>query len=168
MQKNNLIDYIPSHRTAEVSETQCLRETLFAPWERLDATSSFRWDPVEDVRYALRATNPTDRKTKATTQHGANRLAAVGLSVFTVVPRRRSRQICLALVGGDREPDGDHTMEWPIWRDSISLTAIRALLVHPQLDSPTTCAALGVVERRRARRISVGKFMNVTRAESVA
>lgn len=153
-------------RTVEVSEKQCLREALFAPWDRPDATSSFRWDPVEDVRYALRATDPTDQKTKATTQHGANRLAAVGLSVFTVVPRRRFRQIRLTLVGGDREPRGDHTVEWPIWRDPISLAAIRALLVHPKLDVPTTRAALGVVERRRARRISVGKFMNVTRAEA--
>lgn len=39
-----------------IGETDCLREALFEPWTRPDATFSFRWDPHEDVRYALRAT----------------------------------------------------------------------------------------------------------------
>ena len=150
----------------EVSETECLREALFASWERPDATDSFRWDPNEDVRYALRARDPTDRKTKETTQHGANRLATIGLSVFSVVPRLRANKAHLALVGGDREPDGGHVLGWPIWREPTSLAGIRALLVHPHLGRPETRVALGVVERRQARRISVGKFMNVTRAEA--
>ena len=75
-----------SAKTA-ISDSDCLREALFQPWARLDATSSFRWDPHEDVRYATRATDPTDAKTKERTQHGANRLAAIGLSALTVVPR---------------------------------------------------------------------------------
>ena len=149
----------------KISETECVREARFPPWERPDATDSFRWDPNEDLRYALRARDPTDRKTRETTQHGANRLAAIGLSVFSVVPRLRANKAHLALVGGDREPDGGHALDWPIWREPASLAGIRALLVHPHLDRLETRAALGVVERRRARRISVGKFMNVTRAE---
>ncbi len=148
-----------------ISETDCLREALFQPWARLDATSSFRWDPHEDVRYATRATDPTDAKTKEKTQHGANRLAAIGLSTLTVVPRAaRSGGAQLSVVGGSRERDG-HAFTWPIWRYPISLAAIRALLGHPRLDNPVARDAFGVVERRRARRISVGKFMNVTRAE---
>ena len=150
----------------EVSETECLRETLFAPWQRPDATDSFRWDPHEDVRYALRARDPTDAKTKETTQHGANRLAAVGLSVLTVVPRQRSGKVRLSLLGGGRESDGAHTLDWPIWREPISLAGVRALIGHPRLNHPKTRTALGVVERRRARRISFGKFLNVTRAEA--
>ena len=51
------------------------------------------------MRYALRATDPTDAKTKETTQHGANRLAAVGLSVLTVTPRRRGPEVRLELLG---------------------------------------------------------------------
>ena len=43
--------------------------------------------------------------------------------------------------------------------------ALRALLGHPRLDNPAARDAFGIVERRRARRISVGKFMNVTRAQ---
>ena len=150
-----------------ISENECLDEALFVPWKRPDATESFRWDPHEDVRHALRARDPTDAKTKETTQHGANRLAAVGLSVFTVVPRHRNGRVQLALVGGGREPDGTHTLSWPIWREPVGLAGIRALLGHPHLDDPGTRASLGVVERRQARRISSGKFMNVTRGVAI-
>ena len=151
-------------RKTSISETACLRETLFKPWTRPDATFSFRWDPHEDVRYALRATDPTDSKTRETTQHGANRLAAVGLSVLTVAPRLRAGAVRLDVLGGDR--DGGFAFQWPIWRHPISLAAIRALLGHSGLDKQATRDALGVVELRRARRISVGRYMNFTRAES--
>jgi len=40
------------------------------------------------------------------------------------------------------------------------------LFVYLHLDRPETRDSLGVVERRRARRISVGKFMNVTRTKA--
>lgn len=153
-----------SGKKITIRETDCLREALFMPWTRPDATFSFRWDPHEDVRYALRATDPTDSKTKETTQHGANRLAAVGLSMLTVVPRLRAGTAQLGVVGGERS--GGFAFTWPIWRDPISLATIRSLLGHTGLDKPATRDALGVVELRRARRISVGKFMNFTRAES--
>ena len=42
-----------------ISPTACLTEALFVPWARPDAMPSFRWDPHEDVRYALRAADPT-------------------------------------------------------------------------------------------------------------
>ena len=51
--------------------------------------------------------------------------------------------------------------------DRGPLAAIRALLGHVGLDNRTTWDALGIVELRRARRISVGKFMNFTRAEPI-
>ena len=149
----------------EVSEADCLREALFSTWRRPDTTASYRWDLNEDVRYALRARDPTDAKTKETTQHGANRLASVGLSALTVVPQRQVGGIRLAVAGGERERNGGFTFGWPIWREPMSLAGIRALLGHPHLDRPETRAALGIVERRRTRRISFGKFMNVTRAE---
>ena len=150
-----------------VSEVDCLIEALFAPWQRSDATSSFRWDPHEDVRYALRARDPTDAKTKETTQHGANRLAAVGLSALTVAPMRRSSDVKLTIIGGERDAaGGGFAIRWPIWRDPVSLAGIRALLGHPGLADRDRRCALGVVEVRRARRISSGKFMNFTRAEA--
>ena len=148
-----------------VPETDCLREALFASWKRPDGTQSFRWDPNEDVRYALRARDPTDAKTKETTQHGANRLAAVGLSALTVAPSSRFGQARLAMLGGRRETDGSFVFRWPIWRAPIGLACIRALLGHPRLGRRETLAAFGIVEVRQARRISAGKFMNVTRAD---
>ena len=150
-----------------IGETDCLREALFDPWTRPDATFSFRWDPQEDVRYALRATDPTDSKTKETTQHGANRLAAIGLSALTVVPRLRGATARLAVIGGMHERGGGFAFTWPIWRHSISLAAIRSLLGHTGLLKRDTWDALDILELRRARRISVGKFMNFTRAESI-
>lgn len=153
-------------KKTEIRETDCLHEALFETWTRPDDTFSFRWDPHEDVRYALRATDPTDSKTKETTQHGANRLAAIGLSALTVAPRLRTAR--LAVLGGTRERDsGGFAFRWPIWRCPISLATIRSLLGHGGLDKPATREALGVIELRRARRISVGKFMNFARAESI-
>ena len=157
---------IRRNKTA-VSEMECLTEALFSSWERPDSTQSFRWDPYEDVRYALRATDPTDRETKETTQHGANRLAAVGLSVLTVVPRRHTGGIRLDVIGGDRDESGKFVFTWPIWREPVSLAAIRSMLGFRRLKDDASRAALGIVDLRRVRRISAGKFMNFTSAESV-
>ena len=149
-----------------ISPAACLTEALFVSWARPDAMPSFRWDPHEDVRYALRAADPTTLSTKETTQHGANRLAAVGLTALTVVPERRAGKARLGILGGGRDPDGAFTFTWPLWRDPISLVTIRALLGHPGLDYPTTRAELGIVDRLRTRRVSFGRYMNFTRAES--
>ena len=157
----------PKRNQPTISETDCLSEALFSPWTRPDATPSFRWDSHEDVRYAHRATDPTDPKTKATTQHGANRLAAVGLAALTVVPRRRAGKVRLDVLGGGRDPDGTFIFTWPIWREPISLAALRTLLGHPGLDQPATRAALGIAELRRARRSSFGRYMNFTPAVAV-
>ena len=156
----------PGRGKIAVSETDCLRESLFAPWKRPDATESFRWDPHEDVRYALRARDPTDASTKETTQHGANRLAAVGLSTLTVVPRRRANDVKLSIIGGDREARGGFVFRWPIWREPISLAGIRALLSHPNLRNQGALRSLGVVEVRQTRRILTGRYMNFMRAEA--
>lgn len=149
-----------------VSELESLREALFSTWMRPDKTQSFRWDPNEDVRYAHRARDPTDPKTKETNQHGANRLAAVGLSTLTVVPTIRRGEVRLGVVGGRRDAKGGFEFRWPIWKSPISLASVRALLVHPRLEGLETQAALDIVELRTARRVSSGKFMNFTRAES--
>lgn len=147
---------------SESSESHGLLEALFSPWRRQDSTESFRWDPVEDVRYAYRAGDPSKTRNKQLTQHGANRLAAVGLSVLTVFPVRRGREIRLSARGG-RSRRG-FTLTWPVWRHPMSLAAVRSLLDHPGLQEPEARKSLGVVEMRTTTRISVGKFMNYTRA----
>lgn len=149
-----------------ISAADCLVEALFKPWHRADPTPSFRWDPEEDVRYALRAGNPSDPVYKAGAQHGANRLAAAGLVALTVVPEVRAGRPRPAIPGGLWDREG-FSFAWPVWDAPASLAAIRALLAHPDLREPDGLAHLGVREVLLARRISVGKFMNFTRARVI-
>jgi hypothetical protein len=142
-----------------VSPADCLNEAIFQRWHRDDPTDSFRWDPNEDVRYALMAGDPTDSAYKGGTQHGANRLAAIGLAVLTVVPEHRAGRVRPAIIGGAFTKDG-FSFAWPIWRDPTTLASIRALLGHPDLRNPAGLAYLGVDHVMVAKRISVGKFMN--------
>lgn len=145
------------------TESQCLIETLFQPWHRKDPTESFRWDPEEDVRYALMAGDPTDPAYKAGTQHGANRLAAIGLAALTVVPERRWGRIRSNVIGGAFDREG-FSFAWPIWEEPASLAAIRSLLAHPDLRKPWALRYLRVHQVMQARRVSVGRFMNFARA----
>ena len=150
-------------QAVSISEPECLNEALFQPWHRNDKTPSFRWDPEEDVRYALMAGDPTDNAYKTGTQHGANRLAAIGLGVLTLAPEIRAGRVRSGATGGARAAGG-FSFAWPIWREPATLTAIRALLAHPELREIDALAHLGVDHVMVARRISVGKFMNFSRA----
>jgi hypothetical protein len=149
-----------------LSGPECLAEALFHPWHRSDPTFSFRWDPAEDVRHALMAGDPTDAAYKPGTQHGANRLAAIGLAVLTLVPEVRAGRVRPAIVGGRSGADG-FSFAWPIWRDPATLTAISSLLSHPHLRSPEKLEHLGVDHVVVAHRISVEKFLNFSRARAI-
>jgi len=147
-----------------LTPAETIEEALFLPWTRQDPTPGFRWDPEEDVRYALRASDPSGEK--STTQHGANRLAALGLPVLTGVPVQRGNRVRLQVLGGS--VDREFTFTWPIWREPASLASIRAMLSHPDLtNNPAKLAHLGVEQVRLARRIGVGRFMNFTRADVI-
>jgi hypothetical protein len=151
-------------KAVSVSASECLIEALFQPWHRNDPTFSFRWDPEEDVRYALMRGDPTDTAYKPGTQHGANRLAAIGLAVLTLVPEVRTGRVRPNNVGGTSGAAGGFSFAWPIWRQPATLSAIRALLAHPNLRENDGLAHLGVDHVMVARRFSVGKFMNFSRA----
>jgi hypothetical protein len=146
-----------------LTETECLAEALFVSWHRNDPTFSFRWDPDEDVRYALMAGDPTDVAYKSGTQHGANRLASAGLAALSIVPERRGSRVHPAIIGG-LSNRGGFSIAWPIWSQPASLSAVYALLGHPNLRVADALAHLSVEYVMVARRISVGKFMNFTRA----
>ena len=98
----------------------------------------------------------------------AEHRAVLTLAGLWRLPERRAGEARLDVLGGGRDSDGAFTFTWPIWRDPISLAAIRALLGHPNLNDPATRVALGVVDRQRTSRISFGRYMNFTRAESVS
>lgn len=146
---------------------ECISEALFSSWHRNDPTHGFRWDPEEDVRYALMPGDPTAAAYKGGTQHGANRLAALGLATLPVVPQHRGDRVRPRILGGATE-SGVFSLAWPIWRPPTTLESIRALLSHPNLRNPEALHNLGVDQVMVARRISVGKFMNFTRATVLA
>lgn len=148
-----------------VTAPECLDEALFDPWTRQDPTFSFRWDPTEDVRYSLMYGDPSNGANKEGTQHGANRLAAIGLSVFAASPSQLASQVRLTLPGGAW--DFGFSIAWPIWQHPIGLAMVQALLSHPDLRTPAALIRLGIDHVREARRISVGKFMNCTTARPI-
>ena len=47
-----------------------LRQSLSGPWKYEDSRLSFRWDPLDDRRYAYAWNNPSDEEVH--TEHGAN------------------------------------------------------------------------------------------------
>ncbi|MXY52164.1 MAG: hypothetical protein F4Y86_06525 [Gammaproteobacteria bacterium] len=121
-------------RGPRISEECSLAEALFRRWRRPDATQSFRWDHQEDLRYALRATNPADPTARATTQHGANRLAAVGLPVFVVAPERGANgRVRLAFRGGGMDAEGRRTVT--VQRMPTVVEALDPLRTRSELDS---------------------------------
>jgi hypothetical protein len=138
-------------------------EALFVRWARKDDADGFRWDPEEDQRYAMRFSDPSSEGA-APTVHGANRLAAIGFLSFPTAPRERR----MAAAGAVHDEKG-WGFAWPIWSEPLSRFAIEAFLAYPDLMRSETrdLRVLGVEEVRYARRISNGKYMNVTRAQPV-
>ena len=164
---------LPTHRKkrkcpSDLNSSHYIFTALFNDWTREDPTDIFRWDPAEDRRYSLRASSPSSDP--GTTQHGANRLAAVALPLLPVVTIRR-RGFARVLTPMTRYgEDGGIEITWPIWTRPAALTGITALLSHPAmaghdpnpLNMPSTAAIF------RASRIVVGKYFCVTQAIRVA
>jgi len=144
------------------SDQRDLSRALFQPWQYEDNTESFRWDPIEDRRYAHQSGNPSKPSNKIGTISGANRLAAIGFGILTCVPTARGlTTLGVARFGRRRE------VCWPLPGAPTSLAGYRALLAHPDLgddDKGTALAAVGVRAISRARRYQVGKYFNFERA----
>jgi len=136
-----------------------IAEALFKPWKRTDKTASLRWDPLDDQRYALRFGDPS-KAGAASTVHGANRLACIGLLSFPCLPNHQYPN-----ARGAARQEEEVVFVWPVWAAPLSLACIEALLSHPEVMAMRTgrVRALGVAEIYRARRVSNGKFRSVTR-----
>ncbi|MCX6853270.1 MAG: hypothetical protein NTV80_00015 [Verrucomicrobia bacterium] len=124
---NQLLSLTPEHLT----------KTLFAPWAYDDPTEalSLRWDPLDDVRYALRWRNPSgdpERK-KQGGMIGASALAVSGLALHPVHPRQSG--LCTT---GFSEIAKAVTWTWPLWETPIDITTTRSLiaLAESQEDTP--------------------------------
>lgn len=142
-----------------------LEAALYEPWHRKgDATNSFRWDPKETARQALMAGDPTDKGYKLGTELGANRLAAIGLSILPVVADRTGPDRAPTIPGCLRTGP-EPWLAWPIWKEPATPAAIRALLGHPGLREPGDLAGLGVVAVFRTAIVSIGHCKNVLSGE---
>lgn len=141
----------PQQGKTRLSLGEVILLCLFSPWRRRDDTESFRWDPVEDSRHALRWAAPTG--VKQGVEHGGNVLAVLGLRSLTVVPGRRGSAVRLHVRGGCRE-DGGFAFHWPIWEEQASLQAIEAMLASPELQRPNGLVHLGVREVRVTKRFN--------------
>lgn len=152
-------------RSAVRTSAETMQRALFETWQRTDRAPTFRWDPLEDRRYALRASEPaTD---PILTVAGAQALAALGLALLTVVPVTVRGRVRLQTVAVRSSHKGVE-VTWPIWTEPLSLLALRSLLTHPILAESApdrqSLEPYGVYELRRASRVSVGKYLNFTRA----
>ena len=145
-----------------------MASALFAPWRREDPTDGLRWDPAEDRRYALRADDPSGDPAGA--QHGANRLAAIALPLFSTAVIVRRGETRLLARACSYASDGAILFTWPLWARAASSASIAALIARSELakaapDLRALPSGAGIIALMRAERISVGKFFNVTAAE---
>lgn len=143
------------------SEIECLQGALFAPWSRADKSHGFRWDPDEMRYYALRARDPADGPSqKPRTEHGANRLAAVGVATFVSTSQQVGERTGIGTVAMDHGHRGETTLRWPIWREARTLSGVAALLAHPQPERLPE-----VVGVYRAQRVQANRYLGFRRAE---
>jgi hypothetical protein len=141
---------------------QELAQALYEPWRYEDNTDNFRWDPIEDRRYAYQFGDPSNSKNQIGTVTGANRLASIGFAIFATVPQS-SGLATVGVAGRGRARD----ICWPIVAAPTSLAGHIALLAHPYFgdeDDAPELASYGVKGVARARRFSAGKFLNFERA----
>jgi hypothetical protein len=152
---------------AERTTESHVERTLFRRWDYVDKQKSMRWDPVDDRRYAYRATDPgNSNKDPILTMWGANRLAIEALSLFPVVAMgARAHTV------GFSRMNGALTISWPIWLGPIGISVVRVLLNLRELqfeDPPINrLRQMGIGEIFRSRRIQNGRFRNFTPASAV-
>ncbi|HET8540542.1 MAG TPA: hypothetical protein VFL83_11780 [Anaeromyxobacter sp.] len=129
-----------------------LKSALFTPWRYCEVGRSFRWDPTEDRRYALRASDPAKGRDKEIpSMWGANRLAFEALACFPCFPRgRRARTTAF---------EDERAVRWPLWGPPIDLRTVRSLLAHPAVvrRDGRVLSAMGVFAIASSRRTSVGR-----------
>jgi hypothetical protein len=148
-----------------------LEKALFQPWQYDDPVEkqTMRWDPTDDIRYALRWRNPSGdpvRKKRGTVL-GANRLAIEGLPLLPTIPIGS----VLYTTGFTGQNSRDTFWTWPIWQDPLPLDLVRSLLALRDLQLPEPprrkLTVMGIVEVYRSQRLTIGKFRNFAPAESV-
>lgn len=146
---------------------QHLERALFSIWTYTDPMQnhSLRWDPNDDVRYALQWTEPSKDKDRKNTgcMWGAYRLAIEALPIFTTAPQTDR----LATTGFSSNRRGTQ-FTWPVWDRFINLDTATSVVALAKLKLPhinrTELARRGIQEIFRCYRVTQGKFRNFTSA----
>lgn len=143
-------------QTSSTTTKDHLRNALFRPWNYADKSPSFRWDPIEDQRYAMRWDDPSTNRLG--TMQGANRMALEALPLFPAIPRRASLATTAFSVNGQRQT----CFTWPIWEVPLAEEVIRSLLTLSDLRAEkidrTTLAAQGIVDVFRSIRFAPNQY----------
>lgn len=158
----------------QATKPEHLQKTLFEQWRYDDPVQNLtlRWDPIDDVRYALRWRNPSgdpSRKGSGSVL-GANRLAIEALPLIVTAPvgsRLRTT--------GFRGTKSSNTFwTWPIWEPPLSLDSVRSVLALRQLQGEELNQAtrielneLGIVDVFRSQRLTIGKVRNFAPARAI-
>lgn len=155
---------------AEDTTRSHLFTALFSPWAYSDPMKghSLRWDPVDDVRYALQWSEPSGdpSRNSSGSMWGAYRLAIEALPLFPAMPQGSH----LHTTGFTEQP-GNTRLTWPVWDSCIDVETVRSLLALSVLQAESIDhAALdhrGIQMAFRCRRVTQGKFRNFTAAQPV-
>jgi hypothetical protein len=145
-----------------------LEKSLFADWTYDDPIKkhTMRWDPMDDIRYALRWDDPSGDKNREQygSMWGANRLAIEALPFFPTQPIGGR----LATTGFAENRAREVTFTWPVWSPPIGLMELRSLLclsdLQAEIPDREKLRSRGVVEIYRCQRITQDKFRNFTPA----
>lgn len=136
-------------KLCEKADVDRLRRTLFKPWTYRDEKLSMRWDPGEDKRYALLASNPSDDG--ALTEWMANLLAYRAMALLPCAPTRTG----LGATGWARR-DSEVVFSWPLWEFPAGPDLLRTMLqlrdLHSDEPNRESLRQRGVVAAYRARR----------------
>ncbi len=147
---------------------QHLEKSLFQDWWYDDPLEkhSMRWDPKDDIRYALRWDKPSGDSARKISGNmwGANRLAVEALPLYPVQPTGSRLETTAVL-----EKRGQPTqITWPVWNGLVGLNEVGSILALRQMQDERPdrrwLGARGIVEVFRCQRITQGKYRNFTPA----
>jgi len=137
-----------------------LDRTLFKTWDYRDECSSFRWDPLEDQRYALRWHDPSSQSSKKSglhTMRGANALAIESLTLFPTIPTVKGLSTTGFIEFGRKT-----YFSWPIWEAQLNIECIRSIMALSEMhgDKPNKryLQQMGISQVFRCERIAPNKY----------
>jgi len=149
---------------------QHLEKALFHTWRYDDPLEkqTLRWDPIDDVRRALRWRDPSGdpERRKRGGMLGANRLAIEGLPLFPTVPQ----QNVLRTTGFTGRGNSQNLWTWPIWSCPLTLDVVRSVLALSKLGNPGESPGLesiGIVEILCSHRLTIDKFRSFSPGQPV-